>query len=129
MHEPEFARGFRLTAVDVAFLVLGAAGAAVASSYLGVLGLIIGLAVFHFFIFCNVFRICRASELLWATIFVATFGSTLLVEKPGWLISLVVSVASAAILIVLEMRKPSYHGIFWKKVNPNLPSWWDRKSS
>jgi hypothetical protein len=28
------------------------------------------------------------------------------------------------VLVVLEARKRSYHGVFWRWINPGLPAWW-----
>ena len=29
----------------------------------------------------------------------------------------------------LELRKPSYHGIFWQKLNPKLPEWFSENQN
>jgi len=31
---------------------------------------------------------------------------------------------STIICVAVEMRKPSYHGVGWKWINPKLPEWW-----
>jgi hypothetical protein len=31
------------------------------------------------------------------------------------------------IVVVVEMRKPSYHGVGWKWINPGLPAWWESR--
>jgi hypothetical protein len=31
------------------------------------------------------------------------------------------------VLVIFEMRKPSYHGVFWRRVNPNLRQWWEAR--
>lgn len=106
-------------------LLCGAIG-----SYLAVSpwNLIIAFVVGHFFLFCNVFRIVRRSELFWAGAFVIMTGGTLMTEIPGWPITIAASLFLTAGLIVLEMTQPHYHGIFWKRVNPSLREWWEKQS-
>lgn len=119
-----FAPGFRLSVLDVVVLALGGLG----TWWLGAdewwAGMIVGFVVGHFFLFCNVFRIARGAELIWAAVFVALSGATLLTEAPGWAVTISASLLLTVLLVVLEMRKPSYHGIAWQWVNPQLHSWW-----
>jgi len=28
------------------------------------------------------------------------------------------------VVVVVQMRKPSYHGLGWQWINPELPNWW-----
>jgi hypothetical protein len=102
-------------------LAAGASGAAFAPHPFNVVA---GTAVGHFFLFCNVFRMSRPPELLWAFTFTVLSGATLRTGGPGWLATVTVSVALAVVLIGLETRKPRYHGVGWKKLNPRLPDWW-----
>lgn len=90
--------------------------------------IIAGTAVGHFFLFCNVFRISRAPELIWASCYVALATGTLAFEKPGWLTSTLIATSLAGLLIGLEMRKPSYHGLWWRSINPDLRRWWETQS-
>jgi len=32
-----------------------------------------------------------------------------------------------AMLTLIQTRQPSYHGVFWRQLNPNLPQWWEAK--
>ena len=127
MPTPAFAPGFRCSTFDALVLILGA----VASLALGMItwwmAFVIGFTVAHFFLFCNVFRISRASELLWAAVFVALCSATILVEKPGWLVTAAISLAVTVLIVILEMRKPAYHGIGWRTLNPGLQSWWESR--
>src|SRR6185503_16949754 len=88
-------------------------------------GFVPAFVVLHFFLFCNVFRIARPLELAWAVVFVALAGATIVVDQPGWIVTTAVSLVATVIVIALEMRKPSYHGIAWQKINPGLPQWWE----
>ena len=89
------------------------------------LGISIGFVVAHFFLFCNVVRMERLGELAWAGVFVLLYASTTLTGVPQWPVTLAISLAVTIVFVVLEMRMPSYHGVFWRKVNPRLPDWWE----
>ena len=119
-----FSPGFRLSVVDLSVVALGAVVAAASASIDPSWALAIGLPVAHFFLFCNVFRISRPLELLWAGVFLILAGSTVAWNAPGWLATVLVSACVTVAVVVLEMRKPSYHGVGWRRVNPRLREWW-----
>jgi hypothetical protein len=119
-----FSPGLRISFLDVIVLAAGAWGTWFVGHELWWAGAVIGFVVGHFFLFCNVFRIARKPELLWAGAFVALCGSTILTDLPGWTVTFAGSVCLTLILILREMKKPSYHGILWRRVNPELPQWW-----
>lgn len=123
MTASEFRPGFRLSLVDVVVLVCGTVGAVAGwHGYrdLAVLGVV---AVGHFFLFCNVFRVARRPELVWASVFVASVAVQRLAHVSWGVVILVVACTSSAV-IANELRKPSYHGILWHRINPGLPDWW-----
>lgn len=125
----DFAPGFRLSMIDVFVLISGV----VATTYYSYeetwwIGRIIGFVVAHFFLFCNVFRMSRPLELIWASIFTVLAGLTISTDIPGWGVTIAVSLCATFVLVVIEMRRPSYHGVGWKRINPRLPEWWDAKS-
>lgn len=124
-----FKPGFRFSKLDAVFLVLGVIGLIVAGKYDAMFALLIGFVVFHFFLFCNVFRISRPPELLWAASVLTLTASCLIYGQPSWLVVFGVGIVLSQILIALELRKPSYHGVFWKQVNPNLESWYRENRS
>ena len=68
----------------------------------------------HFFLFCNVFRIPRRSELIWAGVFLlnALFWALKSdVLRIDWLTLLAVQAPVTIGLILYEMRQPGYHGV------------------
>lgn len=85
----------------------------------------IGFVVAHFFIFCNIVRLNRLSEIIWATVF-GMLGILFLYGVVA--ISLVYwgAIGLSAILIGVEACRPCYHGVFWKILNPNLPQWFSQ---
>jgi len=129
MGRSTFSPGFRLSSFDVAILVAGLLGAILLGVQFWWAGMLIGFVVLHFFLFCNVFRISRPSELVWAAVFVATAGLTVLTGFPGWVATAVIAIALSSFLIGRETKKPDYHGIYWKSWNPSLPSWWEARNT
>ena len=127
--ESAFAPGFRISFFDLLILIGGMIGAVVAKIYIGSGGLIIGFVVGHFFLFCNVFRISRRPELFWAGTFTLLTASTLFTGLPGWFGTIIGSLVLTIALTSLEMRKPYYHGIGWRRVNPGLKTWWDSQTN
>lgn len=119
-----FEPGFRLSMLDLFVLFVAAAG----SGWLGFLdgswGFAVAFVVAHFFLFCNVFRIARPLELAWAGMFVLLAAGTILGNVPGWPTTTAVMLTMTVIVVSIEMRKPSYHGIAWQRINPGLPAWW-----
>ena len=122
----EFKPGFRLSIIDIFTVVIGTAGAAFCYKISLALSLIIIFVVGHFFLFCNVTRMSRIPELIWAAIFLLLAGSTLQIGSPGWVITFTVSGLLTIVLVFLETKKPSYHGILWEKFNPNLLDWFNK---
>jgi hypothetical protein len=123
MQHPTFAPGFRLSVVDGFVLLAGVAGTIILSMIVWWWGFVLGFVLGHFFLFCNVVRMARPLELLWSGVFVALAGATIVLETPGWLVTALLSLVVTAIVVVVEMRKPSYHGVGWKWINPGLPAW------
>lgn len=124
----EFAPGMRLSGLDIGVLLATGAGCgwiAVESSPLVAGG--IAFVVGHFFLFCNVFRFRRAPELIWAAVFTGLAAATILLQTPGWMATFAISALLTVVLVAIEMRHPSYHGLFWRQVNPRLPDYWQSK--
>lgn len=121
----EFKPGFRLSAIDVAVLILGAIGSIVVARYVWWLGLAVAVVVGHFLLFCNVFRISRLLELAWSAVFVALAASTVSRGSPPWPVTLALTLVVTVVVVAIEIRKPSYHGVGWQWINPGLRQWWD----
>jgi hypothetical protein len=125
MPAPEFKPGFRLPVLDRVTLALGTIAAIVLGTLCWQASLVVVVVVSSFFLFCNVFRIARRLELIWASVFVAASTATILWGVPGWIVTVSVAAGTAALVVALEMRKPSYHGVGWRRINPGLREWWD----
>ncbi|MCE9608553.1 MAG: hypothetical protein K8U03_27015 [Planctomycetia bacterium] len=124
-----FQPGFRISVVDRLVIVVGAAAAIALWSIAWWLGFIVAYVVMHFFLFCNIFRVARAPELVWSGLFIGLTYGTLTFGVPSWAITIGVSLAATALIVALEMRKPSYHGVLWQRINPGLPQWWAKRSA
>lgn len=116
--------GFRLSIADAIMLAIGAAATVMAVGPLGPMAGIFPMAVGHFFLFCNVFRLRRRYELVWAAIFVANFAAWSFTEF-SWTRVLATQLPVTALVIALEIRSPRYHGIGASRLNPRLPEYLD----
>jgi hypothetical protein len=125
MPKPEFNPGFRFSIFDALLLLSGALGAWVVWPRSWWIGFVIAFVVGHFFLFCNVFRISRGLELIWAAAFLILTYFTVTSGRPTWTTTALTSSALTIGLVYIELRKPSYHGIGWNRINPNLRQWWD----
>jgi hypothetical protein len=121
---PEFNPGFRISEIDVGVLILGVLISVMVGRWDSSLALAVAFTVAHFFYFCNILRMARVLELGWAFLFTVLAGSTLVAGRPTWNETFLLMLAMTAILSVLQVRTPSYHGVLWKRLNPELPQWW-----
>ena len=124
MQNREFRPGFRCSALDAVVLAAGILASFTMGLQGGWMSFVIPYVVGHFFLFCNVFRIARRSELLWAVVFVALALLTISSGRPGWPATIAISFTVTVVVIGLALRRPSYHGIGWRRLNPELHSWW-----
>lgn len=123
----DFKPGFRLSSYDLIFLSIGAVVAYFAITLNSLPATIAAYVIFTFFLYCNVFRIRRTAELIWAAAFTLTAWVSFYLELSSWSLVFAGSFVLSVILIAIEMRHPSYHGIFWRSVNPRLPVWWEQQ--
>jgi hypothetical protein len=127
--KPDFQPGFRVSGFDLAVLIAGVVGSVALWRQSWWAGAVVGFVVGHFFLFCNVFRIPRTPELIWASAFTGLAASTVLAGQPGWSMTFASGFILAVVLIAREMKSPGYHGIFWRRVNPGLREWWEMRRS
>src|SRR5665213_3128330 len=88
---PRFQPGFRISLLDIGVLVCGIIGSILAWQIVWWIGFAILFVIIHFFLFCNVFRISRPPELVWAVVFVSLAAGTIVAEAPGWIGTIVAS--------------------------------------
>jgi hypothetical protein len=124
MTERKFQPGFRLSALDVVVLLVGGAASAYVASFNSWLAVAIAFVVLHFFLFCNVLRMSRPLELIWAGIFAGLAVAAISFNLLSWQAVFAISSLVTVVVATVETRRPSYHGIGWRKLNPRLPEWW-----
>lgn len=113
------AYGFRFSLVDAVVVVVTVLSLPWLMQTVGLEGALPAYVVFHFFLFCNVFRIRRCQELLWSAGFVVLLLNLQLSDVAVWSVMfwhLPVSV----VVIWWETRHWGYHGIFAVQWNPLL---------
>lgn len=120
--------GFRLSKMDVAVLagatVSGTAAYQISAGY----SLFLPFVVFHFFLFCNVFRIARKPELVWAAVFLLhSFAWSLSGTFNIVLLFGLQSLFTAGV-IFRETRQPNYHGVFSRQLNPRIDDYLSGKT-
>jgi hypothetical protein len=120
----KFQPGFRLSEMDVGFLMLGVCAAVLLARLDERLGVALLFVLAHFFLFCNVLRMSRPLELIWAVLFVLLAGSTFYFGLPPWNYTLAAMLVVTLILAFVQILQSSYHGVLWRKINPNLKQWW-----
>lgn len=81
---------------------------------------IVAIVAGHFFLFCNVFRVVRRRELIWAAAFVMNVGLWLLLGELDWFKVLACQLPLTVGLIAWEIRAARYHGIFASRLNRRL---------
>jgi hypothetical protein len=124
----KFNPGFRISKLDIGVVVAALSAAVWLYGYSTKLALLVLFVAGHFFLFCNVIRMSRIPELIWGGVFTGACISSLQFGTPPLAMALSLSVVATAVLVFLELRKPSYHGVFWRKVNPHLPEWFGKKN-
>jgi hypothetical protein len=112
--------GFRLSKMDVGILIAGIGASVLLARLDERLGVALLFTLAHFFLFCNVLRIGRPLELIWAVLFVLLAGSTFHLGEPPWKYTLAVILVVTLVLALIQVLRPSYHGVLWRQINPNL---------
>jgi len=87
--------------MDVGILVAGVMGASIVWPLSVLWAMIILFVVAHFFMFCNIFRIPRRPELIWAVTFISLSVMTIVSGFPGWLITIGASSDTSEPFLVL----------------------------
>jgi len=91
------------------------------------LAVLIGFVVLHFFLFCNVFRIPRKLELIWAGLFVLVMAGGILHSGFVLIALLPIQLIITCVCIVVAMRRQDYHGIFADRMNAELDGYLARR--
>ena len=119
--------GARLSWRDVLVLVVGSAATWWLQPRIGPAAGVIPMAIGHFLLFCNIFRIHRTKEILWAVTCVINISAWGLFDDLWWPGILLVQTPLTVAAIIWEMRGPWYHGIFARRLNRRLDEYLENR--
>lgn len=106
--------GLRFSRFDAVLLVVATVASIATWNLPGGVGLLVAIVVGHFFLFCNVVRLWRVYELVWAGVFVVVaVGVTIAVGEPAWGLMLALVTPVTLGLIVAQIRSGHYRGLGW----------------
>ena len=111
--------GFRFSITDGLAIIIATILTVIALPEIGSLAWVILFVLGHFFLFCNVFRIPPKPELIWAGTFLlnmTTFTFLPLNIFENFIFQLPITF----FLIIKEVFKPTYHGIYSLKINKEI---------
>ena len=110
--------GFRFSQTDAIAIVVGAVVTGIAWRFLPSAAPLFLVVLAHFFLFCNVFRVRRSSELVWGAVFLVNVVGWLALSEFHWLGVLALQAPVTIVVIALEIRSSGYHGVLWRRINP-----------
>ena len=110
--------GFRFSGVDAVVLLVGGVATWLTWGVLGQMALLLPVVLFHFFLFCNVFRIRRSYELAWAAAFIVNLLAWQASGTLSWRNVLLTQAPLTLVFILAEMRSGRYHGVAFARINP-----------
>jgi hypothetical protein len=109
--------GFRCSKTDLLVLAATAAASVWFVSVDRSLGWLPLVALAHFFLFCNVFRVRRSYELVWAAAFVVNVACWSWTGPRIWWNVLLVQTPLTVALIGAEVASSRYHGWGFRRVH------------
>jgi len=112
--------GLTFSITDFIVIIITALSNGYLWTLIGATSLLIGYVVGHFFLFCNVFRIRRRSELIWGGFFLLNAIIWLLFFNFNIFGLFLSTFILTIVLITCAIRSPFYHGIFAKQLNKSL---------
>jgi hypothetical protein len=118
-HRPRTS-GFRCSLADAVVIAVFAGAAFLLWRLDNPLWWMLAIVGCHFFLFCNVFRIARRREFIWAGLFIFNVGAWAWFDNSAWIRVVLSQLPITAGLIIAEMREPGYHGVFATRLNQRL---------
>lgn len=102
--------GFRFSITDALAIVVCIFATVWGLKELGIVAWFFPFVLGHFFLFCNIFRVPRKPELIWAGAFlVIAFGC--LIADASILHALWLVLPITVAVLVYSVRLPTYHGV------------------
>jgi hypothetical protein len=112
--------GFRFSATDAAVILVLAVSACALARLGNELWLLLVIVAGHFFLFCNVFRVRRKFELVWAASFIFNTGLWLWFDEVTWLRIFLCQLPLTLVVVGAEIKSAHYHGVFASRLNRKL---------
>ena len=109
--------GLRFSGTDAGVIFVGAGATWLLHDVLRDMALLPAVVLVHFFLFCNVVRIRRSYELLWAATFIVNLVAWQLTGAISWPGVLAAQTPVTLLAIAAEMRSRRYHGVGWRWIN------------
>lgn len=106
--------GFRFSLTDALAIIVCIAATAWGLRELGEVAWLFPFVLGHFFLFCNIFRVPRKPELVWASAFLV-LATGCLVADASILHAFWLALPITAAVLIYSIRLPTYHGIGSKK--------------
>ncbi len=112
--------GFRFSIADTFALIAFAISALLLNKSGSDLWWLLLIAAGHFFLFCNILRLIRRLELIWAVLFILNLGIWFCLQRLTGPRVLLCQLPVTFIVILVALKATRYHGIFAKRLNPRL---------
>ena len=112
--------GFRFSPTDAVALLLFGAAVAVLHRFGSSLSWLVAIVAIHFFMFCDIFRVVRRRELIWAAAFVVNVGFWIVLGRLDWTNVLACQLPISTGVIAWELKVARYHGVFADRLNARL---------
>ncbi|MCC9600967.1 hypothetical protein LOC67_10345 [Stieleria sp. JC731] len=112
-HHPS--HGFRFSLTDALAIVACIFATVWGRRELGVVAWLFPFVLGHFFLFCNIFRVPRKPELIWASAFLVIVSGCLIADA-SILHSLWLVLPITVAVLVYAIRLPTYHGVGSQKL-------------
>ena len=119
--------GFRFSGMDAAVIGVFAVAATALSIMESPLWWLLTIVAGHFFLFCNVLRVRRSLELVWAALFLANVAVWSSLDRLSCAGVLAGQLPVTAVLALIELRSQQYHGILAQRINPRLNDYLEQR--
>ncbi|TWT84575.1 hypothetical protein CA13_60550 [Planctomycetes bacterium CA13] len=103
--------GFRFSVIDALAIIACGIATVWGLRELGSIAWLFPFVLAHFFLFCNIFRVPRKPELVWAGCFLF-IATVCLIADTHTLYAMVAILPITLAVLAYSIRLPSYHGIF-----------------
>ena len=108
--------GFRFSIVDALAIVICGVGTWLVWPLFGEVALLFPFVLFHFFLFCNIFRIPRTPELVWSAAFLLVAILWLSLGRFTWPAVACTQLPVTLAVLLWGIFRTDYHGVGYRLV-------------